>query len=73
MLSGELGMQLYNRESLTAQEKAQLEARYAQKDASETAMFAATQVLLPNLVVLQNQVDTVISQLVNDFSGLPKK
>jgi hypothetical protein len=42
MLSGELGMQLYNRESLTAQEKAQLEARYAQKDASETAMFAAT-------------------------------
>lgn len=68
MLSDELGMQLYDRETigepLTAQEKAQLEAWYAQKDAVETAMLEAAQVPLPNLVVLQDQVDTVISQLI---------
>jgi cell division protein FtsB len=67
MVSDELGMQLHDRETigepLTAQEKAQLEAWYAQKDAAEAAMLKAAQVPLPNLVVLQDQVDTVISQL----------
>jgi hypothetical protein len=74
MLSDELGMRLHERETmgepLTAQEKAQLEAWYAQKDAAETAMFASTQVPLPNLVILQNQVDIVISQLVTDVQQL---
>jgi hypothetical protein len=67
MLSDELGMQLHDREttgeSLTPQEKAQLEAWYAQQDAAETAMLEATQMPLPNLVVLQDQVDTAIAQL----------
>jgi hypothetical protein len=67
MVSDELGMQLHDRdtigEPLTAQEKAQLEAWYAQKDVAEAAMLEAGQVPLPNLVVLQDQVDTVISQL----------
>jgi hypothetical protein len=67
MVSDELGMQLHDRETigepLTAQEKEQLEAWYAQKDAAEAAMLKAAQVPLPNLVVLQDQVDTVISQL----------
>jgi hypothetical protein len=67
MVSDEIGMQLHDRETigepLTAQEKAQLEAWYAQKDVAEAAMLAADQVPLPNLVVLQDQVDTVISQL----------
>jgi hypothetical protein len=74
MLSDVLGMQLHNRETmgepLTAREKAQLEAWYAQKDAAETAMFAATRVPLPNLVALQNQVDAVISQLATDVQQL---
>jgi cell division protein FtsB len=67
MLSDELGMQLHDRETvgelLTNQEKAQLEAWYAQKDAAEIAMLKASQVPLPNLVILQEQVDITISQL----------
>jgi hypothetical protein len=67
MLSDELGMQLHDRETtgelLTAQEKAQLEDWYAQKDAAEKSMLEATQVPLPNLVVLQDQVDIAIEQL----------
>jgi hypothetical protein len=45
MLSDEFGMQLHDREamgeSLTIQEKAQLEAWYAPKDAAETAILEA--------------------------------
>jgi hypothetical protein len=67
MLSDELGMQLHDRETtgelLTPQEKAQLEDWYAQKDAAEKSMLEATQVPLPNLVVLQDQVDIAIEQL----------
>jgi hypothetical protein len=67
MVSDELGMQLHDRETigepLTTQEKAQLEAWYAQKDAAETVMFEANQLPLPNLVVLQDRVDTAIAQL----------
>ncbi len=67
MLSDALGMQLHNRETtgelLTTQEKAQLEAWYAQKDAAETAMLNVSQVPLPNLAVLQEQVDITLSQL----------
>ncbi len=74
MVSDKLGMQLHDRytlgELLTAQEKAQLEAWYAQKDVAETAMLEATQVPLPNLVVLQDQVDTVISQLITGVQQL---
>jgi GH24 family phage-related lysozyme (muramidase) len=50
MLSDELGMQLHDRETigepLTTQEKAQLEAWYAQKDAAETAMLKASEMPL---------------------------
>jgi hypothetical protein len=67
MLSDELGMQLHDRETigepLTAQEKSQLEAWYAQKDATEKSMLEAAQTPLPNLVMLQDRVDTAISQL----------
>jgi hypothetical protein len=67
MLSDELGMQLHDRETigepLTAQEKAQLEAWYAKKDAAEKSMLEAAQVPLPNLVVLQDQIDIAIEQL----------
>jgi hypothetical protein len=67
MLSDELGMQLHDRETigepLTAQEKAQLEAWYAQKDAAEKSMLEANQVPLPNLVMLQDRVDMTIEQL----------
>ncbi len=74
MLSDELGMQLHDRETigelLTIQEKAQLEAWYAQKDAAETAMLNVSQVPLPNLVVLQEQVDITISQLTAGIQRL---
>ena len=67
MISDELGIQLHDRETigelLTAQEKAQLEAWYAQKDAAEKSMLEAAQLPLPNLVVLQNRVDIAIEQL----------
>jgi hypothetical protein len=67
MLSDKLGMQLHDRETtgelLTTQEKAQLEDWYAQKDAAEKSMLEATQVPLPNLVVLQDRVDIAIEQL----------
>ncbi len=67
MVSDELGMQLHDRETigelLTAQEKAQLEAWYAQKDAAEKSMLEAAQVPLPNLIALQDQVDIAIEQL----------
>ena len=67
MLSDELGMQLHDRETigepLTAQEKAQLEAWYAQRDAAEKSMFEAAQVPLPNLVMLQDKIDLTIEQL----------
>jgi hypothetical protein len=65
MLNDELGMQLHDScactegdrettgETLTNQEKVQLEAWYAQKDAAEKAMLEAAQVPLPNLVTLQ--------------------
>jgi hypothetical protein len=67
MLSDELGMQLHDRETigeqLTAQEKAQLDAWYAQKDATEQSMLEAAQFPLPNLVALQDQVDIAIEHL----------
>jgi hypothetical protein len=67
MLSDEIGMQLHDRETigepLTVQEKAQLEAWYAQKDAAEKSMLETTQVSLPNLVLLQDRVDIAIAQL----------
>jgi hypothetical protein len=67
MLSDELGMQLHDREttgeSLTTQEKAQLEAWYVQQDAAETAMLKAAQMPLPNLVFMQDRIDAAISQL----------
>ena len=67
MVSDELGMQLHDLEtigeSLTAQEKAQLEAWYAQKDTTEKSMLEATQVPLPDLIALQDQVDIAIEQL----------
>ncbi len=74
MVSDELGMQLHDRETigepLTAQEKEQLEAWYAQKDVAETSMFEATQVPLPNLIVLQDQVDMAIEQLTTGVQRL---
>ena len=67
MLSDELGMQLHDRETtgetLTAEEKEQLEAWYAQQDAAETTMLKAAQMPLPNLVFVQDRIDTAISQL----------
>jgi hypothetical protein len=74
MVSDELGMQLHDRETigepLTAQEKAQLEAWYTQKDAAEKSMLEATQVPLPNLVALQDQVDIAIEQLTTGVQQL---
>jgi hypothetical protein len=74
MLSDELGMQLHDRETigepLTAQEKAQLEAWYTQKDAAEKSMLEATQMPLPNLVMLQDQVDIAIEQLTTGVQRL---
>jgi hypothetical protein len=74
MVSDELGMQLHDRETigepLTAQEKAQLEAWYAQKDAAEKSMLEATQMPLPNLVMLQDQVDIAIEQLTTGVQQL---
>jgi hypothetical protein len=67
MIGDELGMQLHDRETigepLTAEEKAQLEAWYAQKDTAEKLMLEAAQLPLPNLVVLQDRVDMAIEQL----------
>ncbi len=67
MISDELGMQLHDRETigerLTAREKEQLEAWYAQKDEVEKSMLEAAQGPLPNLIVLQDQVDMAIEQL----------
>jgi heterodisulfide reductase subunit B len=67
MFSDELGMQLHDRETtgeiLTIQEKEQLEAWYAQQDAAEKAMLKAAQMPLPNLVFMQDRIDTAISQL----------
>jgi hypothetical protein len=67
MLSDELGMQLHDRETigeqLTAQEKAQLDDWYAQKDAAEKLMLETGQLPLPNLVALQDQVDIAIEHL----------
>ncbi len=67
MLDDRLGMQLHDRETtgetLTTQEKAQLEAWYAQKDLTEAAMLKAAQVPMPNLVFMQDRIDTAISQL----------
>jgi hypothetical protein len=74
MISDELGMQLHDRETigepLTAQEKAQLGAWYAQKDAAEKSMIEATQMPLPNLVMLQDQVDIAIEQLTTGVQRL---
>jgi hypothetical protein len=74
MIGDEIGMQLHDREtvgeSLTTQEKAQLEAWYAQKDAAEMVMLEATRVPLPNLVMLQDQVDATIKQLTDGVQRL---
>jgi F0F1-type ATP synthase membrane subunit b/b' len=68
MISDELGMQLHDLdtigEQLTAQEKEQLEAWYAQKDAAEKSMLEPAQ--LP----LQNQVDIAIEQLTVEVQRL---
>jgi hypothetical protein len=74
MVIDELGMQLHDRETigepLTVQEKAQLEAWYAQKDMAEKSMLEATQVPLPNLIVLQDRVDIAIEQLTTGVQRL---
>jgi hypothetical protein len=74
MLSDELGMQLHDRETigelLSTQEKAQLEAWYAQKDAAEAAMLEVAQVPLPSLVILQDRVDAAIDQLTDGVQRL---
>jgi hypothetical protein len=74
MVSDELGMQLHARETigepLTTEEKAHLEAWYAQKDAAEKSMLEAAQVSLPNLVVLQDRVDIAIAQLTDGVQRL---
>jgi hypothetical protein len=74
MVSDELGMQLHDRETigeqLTAKEKAQLDAWYAQKDAAEKSMLEAAQLPLPNLVTLQAQVDIAIEQLTTGVQQL---
>jgi hypothetical protein len=74
MVSDELGMQLHDRETigeqLTAKEKAQLDAWYAQKDAAEKSMLEAAQLPLPNLVTLQDQVDIAIEQLTTGVQQL---
>jgi hypothetical protein len=74
MVSDELGMQLHDRETigeqLTAQEKTQLDAWYAQKDAAEKSMLEAAQLPLPNLVTLQDQVDIAIEQLTTGVQQL---
>jgi hypothetical protein len=74
MLSNELGMQLHDRETtgelLTTQEKEQLEAWYAQQDAAEAAMLKAAQMPLPNLVFMQDRIDTAISQLTASVQRL---
>jgi 5-methylcytosine-specific restriction endonuclease McrBC GTP-binding regulatory subunit McrB len=74
MLSDELGMQLHDREtigeSLTAQEKEQLEAWYTQKDVAEKSMLEAIQMPLPNLIALQDRVDITIEQLTDGVQRL---
>jgi mannose-6-phosphate isomerase class I len=74
MVNDELGIQLHDRETtgeqLNTQEKVQLEAWYAQKDTAETAMLEATQVPLPNLFRLQDQVDSTIEQLTAGIQRL---
>lgn len=74
MISDELGMKLHDRETigeaLTTQEKEQLEAWYTQKDMAETAMLGAVQVPLPNLAMLQDQVDATIKQLTDGVQRL---
>jgi ABC-type transport system involved in cytochrome c biogenesis ATPase subunit len=77
MVSDELGMQLHDRETigeqLTAQEKAQLDAWYAQKDATEKSMLEAAHLPLPNLVALQDQVDVAIEQLTTGVQRMSEK
>jgi hypothetical protein len=67
MVNDQLGMQLHDRdtlgEPLTAQEQTQLAEWYAAKDATEAAMFAATQTTLPNLAALETQVDRAIAEV----------
>ena len=67
MIHDELGAELYDRytldEPLTPQEQAQLEAWYAQKDAAEVALLEQNQPQLPNLAMLQAQLNAALAQL----------
>lgn len=67
MISDELGMELHDRytldEPLTSQEQAQLEAWYAQKDSAEAVLLEQNQPQLPNLTMLQAQLDAALAQL----------
>lgn len=67
MISDELGMELHDRytldELLTPQEHTQLEAWYAQKDSAEAALLEKNQPQLPNLAMLQAQLDATLAQL----------
>jgi len=76
VISDELGMELHDRytldEPLTSQEQTQLEAWYAQQDSAEAALLEQNQPQLPNLAMLQAQLDATLAQLtgpVSLFSG----
>lgn len=50
-------------EPLTPQEQVQLEAWYAQKDSAEAALLEQHQSQLPNLTMLQGQLDAAMVTL----------
>lgn len=74
MIRDELGMELHDRytldEPLTSQEQAQLEAWYEQKDSAEAALLEQNQPQLPNLTMLQAQLDATLAQLTAVIQSL---
>lgn len=67
MISDSLGLALHDRytldQPLTPQEQEQLNAWYAQQDSAEANQINQNQPQLPNLQLLQSQLDATLAQL----------
>lgn len=74
MVEDKIGLHLHDRstlgEALTAQEQALLNAWYTEKDADEAAILERRVVTVPNLQMLQMQVEVALAQLASTIAQL---
>jgi hypothetical protein len=74
MVSDKIGLKLHDLATtghpLTLEEQDQLQAWYADKDQAEAVIFGPSNQPLPDVAVLQNQIDQALVQLASDIQQI---